>query len=151
MTKKKKITLLCCVLALMLSSLWIYWERPMTMDRLIPEEAWGKVELHYGAVENAWKEVAFEDPDLDRILSQMNAVRLTRAGNRSFLDDQYFQIILYHGKPYPTMIYVGCTGSVQIARELDFEHWRCYEGGGDFYNWLQSYSQNLSAVFDMEN
>lgn len=150
MKKVKKMMLACCVLALIVSSLWIYWEWPMTMDTLIPEEAWIKVELRCGGVENEWKEVTFEDPDPDIILPQINAVRLNRAENRSFLDDQYFQIILYHGQPYPTMIYVGCTGRVQIARELDFGRWKCYEGGEDFYRWLQSYSRNLSAVFDME-
>ena len=150
MTKSKKIAFVCCALALIVSSLWIYWERPMTMDALIPEENWTRVELRKGAAVSSYYEGEFEDPELDRILSQMGAVRLTRAEKRNYPDDEYFQILLFKGESYPTMIYAGSAGYVQIAAELDFDHWKCYEGGEEFYRWLESYSHSLSAVYSIE-
>ena len=79
----------------------------------------------------------------------MGAVQLTRAEKRPYLDDYYFQINLYKGEPYPTMLYVGNTGRVQIARELDFDHWQHYEGGEELYRWLESYSRTLPAVMEI--
>ena len=150
MTKAKKRILSCCVLFLVITGLWIYWERPMTMDSLIPEENWTRVELRKGSAVSSYYEGEFENPELDRILTQMGAVRLSRAERRNYLDDAYFQILLFQGEAYPTMIYVGCDGNVQIAAELDFDNWKCYEGGEEFYRWLESDSRSLSAVYNIE-
>ncbi len=149
MAKSKKWLIAVFAACLAIASLWFYWEWPLRMDTLIPEESWTRVELRYGVGNGKSQETKFEAPALDRILPQMGAVRLTRAEKRSYLDDQYFQIILYHGEAYPTMLYVGSTGRVQIARELDFDHWKDYEGGEAFYRYLESYSRTLPALYEV--
>lgn len=149
MRKGKKLAIALCVLALLIGSLWLYWEWPMTMDTLIPEESWVRAELRHGVADGDGQDMEFEAPELDRILPQMGAVRLTRAEKRHYMDDRYFQIILYNGETYPTMIYVGSTGRVKIAQHLDFDHWKDYEGGEDFYRYLENYSRNLSAVIEV--
>ena len=151
MKKAKKIGLFLCGFVLMISGLWLYWEWPMPMDTLLPQENWVRMELRRGSVTDSYFETDFENPELDKVLPQMGAVRLTRAQKRSYLDDQYFQIILYKGESYPTMIYVGSAGNVQIAKELDFDHWKNYEGGENFYRYLQNYSKNLCAVYNIES
>lgn len=149
MSKAKKTGLFLCVLFFAVGGLWLYWEWPMPMDTLLPKENWVRMELCRGGVTDSYFETDFENPELDKVLPQMGAVRLTRAQKRSYLDDQYFQIILYKGESYPTMIYVGSAGNVQIAKELDFDHWKTYEGGEPFYRYLQNYSQTLPAVYDI--
>ena len=149
MTKAKKAVMIFLVVALLLGFLWCYWEWPMTMNSLLPEENWVRAELRWCSVADSYYESEFENVELDRLLQQMGAVRLTRSEKRPDLDDHYFQINLYKGEPYPTMIYVGNTGRVQIARELDFDHWEHYEGGEDFYRWLESYSRTLPAVMEI--
>ena len=147
MAERKRLLIAALGILLLLSGLWLYWEWPMTMASLLPEENWVRAELRWGSVTSSYYVPEFVNPDPDRILSQMGAVKLTRAEERDHLDDRYFQIILYKGEPYPAMIYVGDTGNVQIARELDFDHWQNYEGGEAFYRWLENYSENLSAVY----
>lgn len=149
MKKSKRILLPVLFVCLLAAGLWLYWEWPMTMDTLIPEESWVRVELRHGAWEGDFQEMTFESPELDRILPQMGAVRLTRAEKRTYLDDRYFQIILHNGETYSTMLYVGSTGHVQIAKELDFDHWKNYEGGEAFYRYLENYSRSLSAIIEV--
>ena len=146
MRRSKKITF--SVLILVLFGLWWYWECPMTMDSLLPQENWIRVELRWCNVADAYYEPEFQKLELDKLLTQMKSVKLTRTEQRTYLDDQYFQINLFKGEAYPTMIYVGNTGRVQIARELDFDHWKHYEGGVAFYRFLENYSQTLPAVYD---
>jgi len=150
MTKAKKTGAVFLATMLLISLLWCYWEWPMSMASLLPEENWVRAELCWGSGISSYHVPEFENPELDKLLSQMDAVKLNRAEPRNYLDDNYFQIILYKGESYPTMIYVGDAGNVQIARELDFDHWKCYEGGADFYRWLESYSQTLSALYDLQ-
>lgn len=149
MKKSKPLLLTALILCLVVTGLWLYWEWPMTMNTLIPAETWTRVELRYGVANGAGHNMEFESPEMDRILPQMGAVRLTRAEKRTYLDDRYFQIILYNGETYPTMLYVGDTGRIQIARHLDFDHWKDYEGGEDFFRYLEGYSQNLPAVIEI--
>lgn len=149
MTKVKKTGVIFLVLALLTGGLWFYWEWPMTMDSLLPEDSWVRAELRWCSVSDSYYESEFENAEPDRLVHQMGAVRLTRTEKRPYLDDYYFQINLYKGKPYPTMIYVGNTGRIQIARELDFDHWAHYEGGEAFYHWLESYSRTLPAVMEI--
>lgn len=149
MKKSKPLFLTALILCLIVTGLWIYWEWPMTMNTLIPSETWTRVELRYGVSGGDGHDMEFESPEPDRILPQMGAVRLTRAEKHTYLDDEYFQIILYNGETYPTMLYVGSTGRVQIAQHMDFDRWKDYEGGEDFYRYLLNYSQNLPAVIDI--
>ena len=149
MKKSKPLLLTVLLLCLIVTGLWLYWEWPMTMSTLIPEETWTRVGLRYGVASGDGHDMEFESPELDRILPQMGAVRLTRAEKRTYLDDRYFQIILYNGEINPTMLSVGNTGRVQIARHLDFDRWKDYEGGEDFFRYLESYSQNLPAVIEI--
>ena len=149
MNKRKKITIFVCILILTIGSLWLYWEWPMAMDTLLPEETWTRAELRYGVSDGSGRDVEFENPALDRILPQLGAVRLTRTENRPYMDDRYFKITLYNGETHPTMIYVGSTGYIHIAEHLDFDHWKTYEGGEDFFRYLDNYSRNLPAVIEV--
>ena len=149
MTKAKKMGMAFLVFALVLGGLWFYWECPVSMGTLIPEAHWVRAELRWCSVADSFYESEFENVDPDRLVPQMDSVQLTRTEKRPYLDDYYFQINLYKGEAYPTVIYVGNTGRVQIARELDFDHWEHYEGGETFYRYLQSYSQTLPAVIEI--
>ena len=149
MAKRKRLLIAALGILLLLGGLWVYWEWPVTMASLLPEANWVRAELRWGSVTSSYYVPEFENPEPDSLLSQMGAVKLTRSEDRDYLDDRYFQIILYKGESYPTMIYVGDAGNVQIARELDFAHWQNYEGGEAFYHWLENYSESLSAVYDL--
>ena len=149
MTKAKKTGAVFLATMLLISLLWCYWEWPMSMASLLPEENWVRAELCWGSGISSYHVPEFENPELDKLLSQMDVVKLNRAEARNYLDDRYFQIILYKGKSYPTMIYVGDAGNVQIARELDFDHWKNYEGGEELYRYLSNLSQRLPAIYPM--
>ena len=62
----------------------------------------------------------------------------------------HFQIMLKKGLPYPTMVYVEANGQIHVAAELDFDHWKNYEGGQELYTYLSILSKNLPALYPAE-
>ena len=68
MTKAKKTGRILLALALLLGFLWFYWEWPMTMDSLLPEENWVRTELRWCSVADSYYESEFENAEPDRLL-----------------------------------------------------------------------------------
>lgn len=147
MTKVKKTGAIFLAAALLIGVLWFYWEYPVSLGSRIPEATWVKVELRQeeGAATGAY--IEFLEPPLDEILTQLDATRVTRMGKDRLLDGKYFQLLLYKGEAYPTMLYVEENGQIHVAAELDFDHWKNYEGGKTLYSYLSNLSQRLSAVY----
>lgn len=150
MTKAKRIGISLCVLALVIGGLWFYWERPLTLGDLIPQEEWVRLELKQDDATNTGTYITFQEPPMDKILMQLKATRVTRAEKDRLLSGKYFQLLLYKGVSYPTMLYVEENGQIHIAAELDFDHWKNYEGGEELYIYLSILSKTLSAAIPVE-
>lgn len=146
MTRAKKTGIALLVLVLVIGGLWFYWERPLSLGDLIPQEAWTGLELLQDDATNTGTFITFQDPPLEEILTQISATRVTRAEKDRLLEEKHFQIMLKKGSPYPTMLYVEENGQIHVAAELDFDHWENYEGGEELYTYLSILSQRLSAV-----
>lgn len=147
MTKAKIPGIAVLVLLLVIGSLWFYWERPISLGERIPQEAWSGLELLQDDATNTGTFITFQAPPLDEILNQIQATRVTRASKDRLLEGKHFQIILKKGLPYPTILYVEENGQIHVAADLDFDHWKNYEGGEELYVYLSILSKNLSATY----
>lgn len=150
MTKAKKTGLMLLAVALLTGVLWCYWEYPMSLGDRIPGETWVGLELRQDDGANTGGYVEFQEPPLEEILIQLYATRITRMEQDRSLDGKYFQLLLKKGESYPTMIYVEENGQIHVAAELDFDHWKNYEGGKTLYVYLSNLSRRLPAVYPME-
>lgn len=150
MTKAKKTAIALLVLALLIGGLWFYWERPLSLGDLIPQEAWTGLELMQDDATNTGAFITFRNPPLEEILTQIQATRVTRAPKDRLLEEKHFQIMLKKGLPYPTMLYVEENGQIHVAADLDFDHWKNYEGGEELYIYLSIMSKNLSAIYPVD-
>ena len=150
MKNLKKITAAICLLALVNGGLWWYWERPLPLDRLIPQEQWVRMELEQMLPNNLAGDLEFQDPPMEEILELLPAVRVTRAEKRHYLDDECFRITLYKGEAWPTVLYVDSSGRIDIAADMQFDDWKNYEGGEALYRYLYNLSQNLAGTVPVE-
>ena len=150
MKNLKKITAAICLLALVNGGLWWYWERPLPLDRLIPQEQWVRMELEQMLPNNLAGDLEFQDPPMEEILELLPAIRVTRTEKRPYLDDECFRITLYKGEAWPTVLYVGSSGRIDIAADMQFDDWKNYEGGEALYRYLYNLSQNLAGTVPVE-
>ena len=147
MTKPKKTGIAVLVLVLVIGALWLYWEWPHSLGDFLPKEAWTGLDLLQDDATNTGAFITFQNPPLEEILIQLQATRVTRAPKDRLLEEKHFQIMLKKGLPYPTMLYVEENGQIHVASELDFDHWKNYEGGEELYAYLSILSKNLSAIY----
>lgn len=150
MTKGKKIAAILCLLTLIFGGLWWYWEYPLPLDTLIPEAQWVRMDLEHMLPGNLAGDLKFDDPPMEEFLELLPGIRVTRGEERPYLDDECFRITLYKGEAWPTVLYVGSTGRVDIAADMQFDNWKYYEGGEALYLYLSILSQTLSGTLPVE-
>ena len=150
MKNLKKITVIIFLFALVNGGLWWYWEKPMPLDSLLPDEQWKKMDLERMLPDHTAGDLKFEHAPLEDVLALLPAIRVTRAEGKPYLEDDCFRITLYKGEPWPTVMYVSSTGRVDIAADLDFDHWKNYEGGEALYLYLSTLSKTLSGTLPVE-
>lgn len=92
------------------------------------------------------REQALAKPPLEDIFAAVSEAKVTRASKNSHLDDSYFQLYLRPEKGYPTVVYVNQNGRLQIAANMDLDHYEYYEGGENLYKALESICANLSPL-----
>ncbi len=141
MSRGKKAAVLIAAFALLCLGLWMYWEREIPLTDILPDATWIKVRLLAGDPDSQEREREFASPPLDEILAAADTAKVTRDGKNPNLSDKYFQIYLYREDGDPTVIYVKNTGQILIAADLD--HYRCYEGGEEFYEALSAICAGL--------
>ena len=151
MKKTKRIAAVICMLFLVLGGLWWYWEYPHPLNELIPDENWVRMEMEQTLPYNMAGNLVFEDPPMEDVLALLPAIRVTRAQNSNHVEDDSFRITLFKGEAWPTVMYISPTGKIQIAAELDFDNWKCYEGGEALYQYLYTCSKTLTALLPLEN
>lgn len=120
MTTARKFAVAFCVFALVAGGLWWYWECPISLENLIPEEKWVRMEMEQTLPHNMAGNLVFKDPPMEDVLSLLPAIRVTRAQNSNFVEDNSFRITLYKGEAWPTVMYVSPSDGIKIAAELDF-------------------------------
>ena len=148
MSKNKKRLILVFVLCLVLSGLWLYWEREIPLQDQLPDADWYKVQFH-GMYFEGYVEYTVEDLDADLLLSILNAARVDRGPEFETLDGDSLMLWLYPGGTPPTLITVREDGRISVMEKLSDKHIRYYEGGEDLYRRLQSKAQTLPAVYHM--
>ena len=151
MKKTKRIAAVICMLLLVLGGLWWYWEYPHPLNELIPDENWVRMEMEQTRPYNMAGDLTFENAPMESVLALLPAVRVTRAQNSNYVEDDSFRITLFKGEAWPTVMYISPTGKIQIAAELDFDNWKCYEGGEALYQYLYTCSKTLTALIPLEN
>ena len=151
MKKTKRIAAVICMLLLVLGGLWWYWEYPHPLNELIPDENWARMEMEQTRPYNMAGDLTFENPPMESVLALLPAVRVTRAQNSNYVEDDSFRITLFKGEAWPTVMYISPTGKIQIAAELDFNNWKCYEGGEALYQYLYTCSKTLTVLLSLEN
>ena len=151
MKKTKLMATVICVLLLVIGSLWWYWEYPLALNELIPKENWARMEMEQMLPYNMSGNLTFEDPPMEDVLALLPAIRVTRAQNSNYVEDDSFRITLFKGEAWPTVMYISPTGKIQIAAELEFDNWKCYEGGEALYQYLHTCSKTLTALLPVEN
>lgn len=150
MTKAKKIAIAICVLALVIGGLWLYWERPIPLGDLIPEEEWVGMDLEQMVPTNPNGDIKFEEPPMEEILTQIRILRVSRDEENRLGDDEAFRITLYKRDAWPTVIYVKSTGEVHVAADMQLDGWKYYKGAEALYVYLSNLSQTLPAVVPAE-
>lgn len=150
MKNLKKITAAFFLLALINGSLWWYWEKPMPLDSLVPDEQWKKMDLERMRPDHSAGDLKFEHAPLEDVLAMLPAIRVTRAEGKRHQEDDCFRITLYKAEPWPTVMYVSSTGRVDIATDMQFDNWKHYEGGEALYLYLSILSQTLSGTLPVE-
>lgn len=150
MRKIKGIGLAVCGLVLIFGSLWWYWERPLPLYELLPDVSWTRMELEQMLPDNPAGDLKFADPPMEELLALLPAIRVSRAEGCHYLEDECFRITLYKGEAWPTVLYVGSTGRVDIAADMQFDDWKYYEGGEALYLYIYNLSKNLSGMVPVE-
>lgn len=125
---------------------WAYWEREIPMSDLLPDADWTGVRILMGDTDSLEREQEYAQPPLEKILAAVSETRVTRGTKNSYLDDSYFQLYLCPEKGYPTVVYVNRNGRLQIAADMDFDHYQYYEGGESLYKALESICASLSPL-----
>ena len=148
MRNMKRISIVIC--GLILLGLWWYWERPLPLHGLLPSETWMKVELEQMLPDNPAGDLKFADPPLDEVLDIMPAIRVTRAEVRPYLEEECFRMTLYKEEAWPTVLYVGSTGRIAIAADMQFDDWKHYEGGEGLYLYLYHLSKTPPGMVPVE-
>ena len=146
MMKARKICIAICTVIFAAAGLWFYWEKPIPLGDQLPEEAWVKMELEQMLPRNPSGDIAFEEVPMEDILRQIQILRVTRAEENRLLDDECFRITLHKEKAWPTVIYVGSTGRIHVAVDMQFDDWKNYEGGEALYVYLSNLSETLNVA-----
>ncbi len=133
MSRGKKAAILIVVSVLLITGLWMYWKREISMMDVLPDASWTKARLLAGDPDSQEREQEFASPPLDEILAAAEATKVTRDGALSL-----------PGGGDPTVVYVKNTGQIIIAADLD--HYRYYEGGEAFYEALSAIGVGLVNV-----
>lgn len=138
------------VIAVLAAGLWLYWECPMSLGKCLPEEAWIKMDMELQIQSNLAGDIRFSEIPVEQVLDQIDVTRVTRAREKRYLDEECFRITLYKGEAWPTVMYVGNTGRVDVAADMQFDDWKYYEGGEGLYHFLSFLSQNLPATYSIK-
>lgn len=123
---------------------WAYWEREIPMSDLLPDTVWTGVRVLAGDTDSPEREQELASPPREAILAAISEARVTRNTKNSHLDDRYFQLCLSPEDGYPTVIYVNQNGRIQIAADMDLDHYQYYEGGESLYKALEGICASLS-------
>lgn len=132
--------------ALIIVCVWAWWEREIPLTDLLPDTAWTDVRILVGDGNSPEREQELAQPPLEEILAAVSEARVTRDTNNSHLDDRYFQLYLCPGEGYPAVVYVNRNGRLQIAADMEFDHYQYYEGGESLYKALESICASLSPL-----
>ena len=134
--KSKRSFLLILVICLLAVALWFYWEQSFSLASVLPEEQWIRAEIWVGDPgigDTKWE----GEIDLNALLMEMEQTHVTRGPDFPGMTQPYFRLTLYKGEAYPTIICVVKNGQISVAKELDFDHYKYYEGGEELYIALQ--------------
>ena len=135
------------ILIVFLIGLWLYWEYPVPLSDCLPHEDWVKMDLELQVQSDLAGDIWFSELPMEQILTQLDATSVTRAAEQRHLDDKCFRITLYKGEAWPTVIYVGVTGRISVAADMQFDDWKYYEGGEVLYTYLSALALDLPAVY----
>ena len=146
MSRFQKAILGFLIVMLVVLCAWAYWEREIPMSDLLPDADWTDVRILMGDTDSPEREQELASPPMEEILAAVSEARVTRDTKNSHLDDSYFQIYLCSEEGYPTVVYVNRNGRLQIAADMDFDHYQYYEGGESLYKALESICASLSPL-----
>lgn len=127
--------------------LWLYWEYPVSLSDCLPEENWVRMDMEKQIQSDLVGDIRYTEIPMEQILTQLDATSVSRAAEKRDLDDEVFRITLYKGEAWPTVIYVGPTGRIDVAADMRFDDWKCYEGGEILYTYLTTLTMDLPAVY----
>lgn len=132
---------------LLLLGLWLYWEYPISLLDRLPKENWVRMELEKQVQSDLNGDTLYMDIPMEQILTQLDGTTVSRAAKKEHLEDEVFRITLYKGEAWPTVIYVGPSGRVDVAADMQFDDWKYYEGGEVLYTYLKALTLDLPAVY----
>lgn len=144
MSRFQKAILGFLMAVLVIVGIWAWWERAIPLMDLLPDTAWTSVRLLVGDTNSPEREQELAEPPLEDILTAISEAKVTRASRNSHLDDNYFLLYLCPQKGYPTVVYVNQNGRLQIAANMDLDHYQYCEGGENLYKALESICGSLS-------
>ena len=146
---KKRWIVVNVVLAALLG-VWLYWEYSVSLGKLLPEENWIRMDLELQSQSDMNGDIQFSEFPMEQILTQLDATTVSRAAEKRDLEDKSFRITLYKEEAWPTVLYVGSTGRIAIAADMQFDDWKHYEGGEGLYLYLYHLSKTLPGMVPVE-
>lgn len=146
MSRFQKVILGFLMAVLVIAGIWAWWEREIPLMDLLPDTAWTSVRLLTGDVNSPEREQELAEPPLGDILTAVSEAKVTRTSRNSHLDDSYFQFYLCPEEGYPTVVYVNQNGQIQVAADMDLDHYQYYEDGEDLYKALERICASLSPL-----
>ena len=146
MSRFQKAILGFLMAVLVIAGIWAWWEREIPLMDLLPDTAWTSVRLLTGDANSPEREQKLAEPPLEDIFAAVSEAKVTRASRNSHLYDNDFLLYLYPEKGYPTVVYVNQNGRLQIAANMDLDHYQYCEGGENLYKVLESICASLSPL-----
>lgn len=146
MSRKKMIFGTIAALLLALGD-FLYWTLPFSLGKAVPKEDWNGAQLWYYDENFDMRELVIDEETLQKIVTNIDAERVTNRPRFRTISQPYFQLYLYHGTGYPCSFTIVENGDISIAAELDTDHRKYFDGGEELYAYLRYASKNLPATF----
>lgn len=131
MKKHPKIIIAVALLALIIGSLWFYWEQELVLGDIIPAGD-NEAQFFIATPSSGSTDIPLDDQIESLMLEAVRSATVTRGPEFHALPELCYELHL-NGDGYPTLVYVGKDGRISVAVDLDLDHYQYFEDHGELY------------------
>lgn len=146
MSRKKMLFGIFAALLLLLGD-FLYWTLPFSLGKAVPDENWNRAQLWYYDEHFAVRELVIDETAVQRIVTNINAEKVTNRPRFHTMSQPYFLLYLYCDEGYPCSLTIVENGDISVTDDWVTDHRKYFDGGEELYEYLRILSANLPAVF----